>query len=91
MCIFTILMMCKIDTEVVGVNMTGLIKVIAGAALSGVAVGIFASRKVGKMMEGDRARISKKRVSVIEVPYKDGDPEELDIVVLKKARNKTNE
>lgn len=66
--------------------MTGLLKLLGVAAAGGAAVGVFASQKLGKMFTGEKARVSKKRVSVVEVPVEDGDPEELDIVVLKRSR-----
>ena len=66
--------------------MTGLLKLLGVAAAGGAAVGIFASKKLGNLFSGEKARVSKKRVSVVEVPIEDGDPEELDIVVLKRSR-----
>ena len=66
--------------------MTGLLKLLGVAVAGGAAVGAIASQKLSKMISGPKARVSKKRVSVVEVPVEDGDPEELDIVVLKRSR-----
>lgn len=66
--------------------MTGLLKLLGVAAAGGAAVGVLASRKLSSLLSGEKARVSKKRVSVVEVPVEDGDPEELDIVVLKRSR-----
>jgi hypothetical protein len=66
--------------------MTGLLKLLGVAGVVGAAAGAFASQKLGKLISGEKARVSKKRVSVVEVPVEDGDPEELDIVVLKRSR-----
>jgi hypothetical protein len=71
--------------------MTGLLKLLAGAALGGAAVGAFASAKLGKIFAPEKGRVSKKRVSVVEVPVEDGDPEELDIVVLKRSRKQAKD
>jgi hypothetical protein len=71
--------------------MTGLLKLLGVAAAGGAAVGVLASKKINQMLSGEKARVSKKRVSVVEVPVEDGDPEELDIVVLKRSRKQLRE
>lgn len=66
--------------------MTSLLKLLGVAAVGGATVGAIASRKLSTLLAGEKSRVSKKRVSVVEVPVEDGDPEELDIVVLKRSR-----
>lgn len=67
--------------------MTGLIKLLLGATGLGAVVGAVASKKVSDFISGNKSRISKKRVSVIEVPIGDGDPDDLEILVMKKTRD----
>ena len=66
--------------------MTGLLKLLGVAVAGGAAVGAIASQKLGKFFSGEKARVSKNRVQVVEVPVEDGNPEELEIVVLKRSR-----
>ena len=71
--------------------MTGLLKLLGVAAVGGAAVGVFASQKLEKLLSGEKGRVSKKRVTLLEVPVEDGDPEDLDVVVLKRSRKKSKD
>jgi hypothetical protein len=71
--------------------MTGLLKLLGVAAVGGAAVGVFASKKLEKLLSGEKGRVSKKRVTLLEVPVEDGDPEDLDVVVLKRSRKKSKD
>lgn len=68
--------------------MMGYVKTLAVAALAGAGIGAVASNKIGAMVRGDekRKRANRTQVKILEVPIDADDPDDLDVMVIKRKR-----
>lgn len=68
--------------------MFGLVKMIGAAVAGGAVLGAIGSSKIGNLFnrDGEKARVKKSQVRFIEIPYDEGDPDNVEIVLVKKTK-----